>query len=58
MGWPFLVAPNLGASLCCVVGAGPSKIASHRRDVDNANDYDDDFNHDMSLSTTVQRESC
>ena len=21
MGWPFLVAPNLGASLCCVVGA-------------------------------------
>ena len=44
--------------LCGVVGTGPSKIASHRRDVDNANDYDDDFNLDMSLSTILQRESC
>ena len=33
--------------LCGVVGTGPNKIASHRRDVDNANDYDDDFNLDM-----------
>ena len=44
--------------LCGVVGTGPNKIASHRRDVDNANDYDDDFNLDMSLTTILKRESC